>query len=562
MSASRRPQVFNWLLGATVLAGTMAIVIVRWSAHASDFAFGNIMTGLLGLVVWLALVILLARSTAPRVWWRGLLLLPTVLLLIFLTGYKFERFNGELVPQFTSRWSGPADARLPSLQATQPGNAAARQSADSTAASAAASAAAAGSAAPRAQQPEIAADMLAQRESDFPQYLGPNRDATLKHVKLEPDWVASPPRIVWKQDIGAGWSGFAVQGDIAVTMEQRGQQEWTSAYSVLDGTLLWSNAIEARHSDVLGGVGPRSTPTIADGRVYACSAVSRLSCLELSSGRALWAQELLELAGTNQAAFERQVSWGRSAAPLVVEDIVVIPLGGIGPDKHTLIAFDRESGQERWRSGADQISYASPAWVELSGRSQILSVSEKQVAGYDASSGAQLWTSSWPGSSSGAATASQPAIVDAEHVLLTKGYGEGCRLLHVASADNIWSVDVRWSNSANLRTKFTNCVVRDGYAYGLSDGILECIRVSDGQRQWKKGRYRQGQLLLVGEHLLITAESGELVLVEASPQKFNELAKLPVLGDVSWNTAALSGDRLLMRNADEAACVVLPLLEN
>src|SRR5690606_5042868 len=114
---------------------------------------------------------------------------------------------------------------------------------------------------------------------DFPQYLGPSRDATLRQVRLNPNWDASPPRISWKQSIGEGWSGFAVQGDVAVTMEQRGQQEWVSAYSVLDGTLMWNSSIDARHSDVLGGVGPRSTPTIADNRVYACSAVSRLSCL-------------------------------------------------------------------------------------------------------------------------------------------------------------------------------------------------------------------------------------------------------------------------------------------
>jgi outer membrane protein assembly factor BamB len=110
-----------------------------------------------------------------------------------------------------------------------------------------------------------------------------------------------------------------------------------------------------------------------------------------------------------------------------------------------------------------------------------------------------------------------------------------------------------------LKTKLTSAVIRDGFAYGLSDGILECIQVSDGKQQWKKGRYRHGQLLLVDDVLLITAENGSVVLVAADPSKFKELAKLDVMGDVTWNTAALSGDRLLMRNADEAACLRLPL---
>lgn len=549
-SVARRSQVLNGLLWAAVPLGVIAIVVVRWSAHATDFAFGNVLTGLLGLMVWLVLILALARSTAPRIYWRALLLVPLGLLLIFLSIYKFERFNGDLIPQFSLRWSGAADTRPQSVQ--QDGS----PDLNAVAADRASGAAAIDAA------PQIPPPMFVPRESDFPQYLGPSRDASLRHVSLNPNWDASPPRIAWKQSIGAGWSGFAVQGDVAVTMEQRDQQEWVSAYSVLDGTLLWNSPIEARHSNVMGGVGPRSTPSIADNRVYAASAVSRLSCLDLATGQEIWSQELLELAGTNQAAFERQVSWGRSASPLLVGDLVVIPLGGTEAAKQTLIAFDRTTGQERWRGGSDQISYASPTLAELSGQPQILLVSEKLVAGYDIDSGAQLWSSPWPGSSSGAATVSQPVVVDATHVLLTKGYGEGCRLLQLMFAGDAWTVDVLWSNSAGLRTKFTNSVVRDGYAYGLSDGILECIRVSDGQRQWKKGRYRQGQLLLVGEHLLITAENGELVLVEANPEEMKEVAKLPVLGEVTWNTAALSGNRLLMRNSDEAACILLPLLEN
>ncbi len=546
--ATRRSRVINGLLWAIVPLGLMAIAVVRSSAHAFDFAVGNVLTGLLVLTIWLALIFALARSTMPRLWWKGLLLIPLGLLLIFLTVYKFQRFNGELIPQFTPRWTAANDARpLGAHRAENPDSRtdAAAHAVDAPVASIA---------------PQIAPQMLAPRETDFPQYLGPGRDATIHQVSLDPNWDASPPHIAWKQSIGAGWSGFAIQGDVGVTMEQHGQQEWVSAYSVLDGSLLWNRPIDAKHSNMLGGVGPRSTPTIADSRVYACSAVSRLSCLDLATGQEIWGQELLELANTNQSAFEGEVSWGRSASPLLVGDLVVIPLGGIGATKRTLIAFDRNTGQERWRGGSDQISYASPALAELSGQQQILLVSEKRVAGYGVESGRELWSSPWPGSSSSSATASQPVVVDATHVLLTKGYGEGCRLLQTTFSDSTWSVDVLWSNSAGLRTKFTNSVVRDGYAYGLSDGILECVRLSDGRRQWKKGRYQHGQVLLVGGHLLITTERGELVLVEARPEKMTEVAKLPVLGDVSWNTAALSGNRLLMRNSDEAACVLLPLL--
>lgn len=518
---------FGWLPWLAAVGSVIAMVVVRSTAHRSDFAVANALTVVLTLVAWLSLALALFMSRLPRAWWRVALLAPLGLLLLFLSLFKFQRFNGEMSPQFTWRWN-----RL----ATEDNF----KAADSNAAG-------------------IAAEWLTPRDSDFPQYLGPKRDATVPHVSIDPNWIASPPRIAWKIGVGEGWAGFAVQGDVAVTMEQRGEQEWVSAYSVLDGVLLWKAIIDSKHSNVLGGVGPRSTPTISDNRVYACSAVSSVLCLDLATGQELWTQDLLGLTDAKQVDFEKGVAWGRSASPLIVDELVVVPLGGTGDKMQTLIAFDRVLGNERWRGGSDQISYASPALVELAGQSQILYLSENQLAGYAIDTGVQLWSTPWPGSSSGSASVSQPVVVDEPHVLLTKGYGEGAEYLRLGLAENAWTVDVLWKNSTSLRTKFTNCVVRDGYAYGLSDGILECVRLEDGKRQWKKGRFRQGQLLLVGEDLLITAESGELVLVAANPSGMQELAKLAVIGDVTWNTAALSGDRLLMRNSEEAACVLLPL---
>jgi outer membrane protein assembly factor BamB len=513
-------RMLPWL--AALLIGA-AIMPVRGLAQQLDFALGNILTLILGISCWLTLVSALVVSQLPRVVWKLALLLPIVCLAVFLSLFRLERVDGELRPQFVYRWKS-----LPALP-------------DETSAS------------------EFAAELIAPRESDFPQYLGPNRDATLPGWTIASDWESQPPRIAWKHSIGDGWSGFAVQGDVAVTMEQREDQEWISAYNVLDGALLWQTTIDARHFNVMGGAGPRSTPTIFDNRVYACSAVDRFVCLDLTNGRELWSHNLLDLAGTTQSVFELAVAWGRSASALVFDEMVVMPLGGVGDSKRTLIAFDRNSGNELWRAGDDQISYSSPSLVELGGVRQILYTSETKVAGYTIETGETLWSAPWPGSSSGSATVSQPLVIDDSRVLLSKGYGTGAKLLDIRHEDGEWMVDEVWSNESALKTKFTNCVVSDGYIFGLSDGILECVDLETGDRQWKRGRYRQGQLLLVGKKLLITAEDGEVVLVPASPQKFEEVASLPVIGDVSWNTAALSGDRLLMRNSDEVACVILPM---
>jgi outer membrane protein assembly factor BamB len=502
------------------------MVAIRALADRGDFALANILSFLLILAAWLLLIAGLKLSYLPRFLWKLGLILPASAMLIWVAIFKIERFDGDLIPIFRPRWAAPS--KLPQLANGE-------------------------------QDPE---SILAPRDTDYPEFLGLHRDATLPSTHIDPQWDVSPPQIAWKQDIGDGWSGFAIQGDVAVTMEQRGQEEWVTAYYVVDGSLLWNYVIKSRHTNIMGGTGPRSTPTIVGEHVFICSAVSRVACLELATGNELWSQELLELANTSQADFEQEVAWGRSASPLVIDGQVIVPLGGIGNRRAALIAFDQTNGSELWRGGDDQISYSSPMFAILRGIPQILYTSESRLAAYNLEQGEVLWSFDWPGSSSSSATVSQPVVVDDAYVLLSKGYSQGAALLHVSSQDGDWKTTAVWRNESSLKTKFTTAVVHNGYAYGLSDGILECVDLHTGKREWKQGRYRQGQVLLVGEHLLITSEAGEIVLVKASPNQWDELASLPVIGDVSWNTAALSGDRLLMRNSEQAACVILPLIQS
>lgn len=522
--ASRRTPLVCWL---AVLALILSTIIVRQIASGFDFAMANILTVLLSFLTWAVAVVAMRLTSVSRFYDRLLLWGPIVGGAIALGLFKFERLDGELRPKFSPRWS--SSAALPSQL--------------------------------ESAQPSVDSSLLAPLDSDFPGFLGRDRDATIRGIDLAEDWTSHPPKIRWKQTIGDGWSGFAVQGALAITMEQRGEQEWVSAYNIEDGSLLWKHVIQALHTSVLGGTGPRSTPTIANNRVYACSAVSKIVCLDIFTGQPLWSQSLLELAGTSQAEFEAGVAWGRSTSPLVLDELVIVPLGGASRDAHALIAFDAATGEERWRGGQDQISYASPSVAELCGVQQVLCITESQLAAYQPESGEVLWSTPWPGNSNSDATASQPVVLDRTHVFLSKGYGEGARMLEIELTDGKWAVETLWQNSTVLRTKFTNCVFYNGYLYGLSDGILECVDATTGKRKWKRGRYRQGQLLRVGEHLLISAETGELALVKATPEGFTELARLPLIGDVTWNTLTLSGARALVRNSDEVACVLLPLVE-
>jgi outer membrane protein assembly factor BamB len=194
---------------------------------------------------------------------------------------------------------------------------------------------------------------------------------------------------------------------------------------------------------------------------------------------------------------------------------------------------------------------------------QIVIVNESSVSGHRVDDGMELWSHPWPGGSTSSASVSQAMAVGPTQVLLSKGYGIGSSLIEVTrGSDDAWTTRALWEQAGLLKTKFTNVAVRGGYAYGLSDGILECVDISAGQRRWKVrrgGDFGHGQILLVDDLLLVSAEDGTVALVEANPDQFVKLGEFAALGDQTWNTMCLASPYLLVRNAVEAACYELPL---
>jgi outer membrane protein assembly factor BamB len=404
-------------------------------------------------------------------------------------------------------------------------------------------------------------DLLPATAEDFPQFLGSRRDLIFDTVQLDRDWQTHPPKLVWRQPIGAGWSGFAAVNGFAVTLEQRGENEMVTCYDVLTGELKWWHAIKARHATVLGGVGPRSTPTIHEGRVYALGATGVLRCLDGATGREVWpGKDLLEIYRVPPGTDGEAIAWGRAASPLIVDNLVVVPAGGPkGGPYVSLVAFDKNSGDKVWEAGDRQVSYSSPNLATIGGVRQILIVNEDNVSSHDSATGKILWQDSWPGSSTTNASASQAVALPGDHVWLSKGYGAGAKLLHVTLGDNeSWRVEEAWANPRVLKTKFTNIAVHGDYVYGLSDGVLECVEWKSGRSLWKRGRYGHGQILRVSDVLLVISESGELVMIEATPDGHNALGHIQTVSGKTWNNLCLYGRHLLVRNAEEAACYELP----
>ena len=419
-------------------------------------------------------------------------------------------------------------------------------------------------------QAESGIDDWQTTPNDYPRFLGNGYWAEVDNVRLETDWQTHPPKLRWRTKIGAGWSAFAVVGNYAITQEQRGENEMVVCYRVdtdlPEGEIVWNHADPVRFDPsgkgAFGYMGPRATPTIHEGRVFTIGATGLLNCLDARTGQSLWAHDTL---AENDADL---VTWGKSNSPLVVGDRVVVSVGGTGD--RSLVAYDIESGDVAWAAGTRRSSYASPVLADLAGEPQILSVNEGFVTAHRVSDGHVLWEHPWEGNSDSDATCSQPVPLDGDRVFLSKGYGVGSSLLQIErDADGRFHAKPLWSPPVKpvMKTKFGNVLIRDGYVYGQDGVLLQCIELATGKSEWKNRRrpgFGHGQIMLVGDVILILTEQGEVVLAEASPERYTELASMQVFDkdQITWNNPALSGRFLLVRNAEWAACYELPLAED
>lgn len=399
-------------------------------------------------------------------------------------------------------------------------------------------------------------DTIATELHDF---LGPDRDGMREDLPFQSDWNAHPPELLWRRPIGRGWSSFVVSGRRALTQHQVGDDEHITCLDLLTGSELWQH----RDSQVrllleraentgaaMGGDGPRGTPTIHGEKVYAMGATGIINCLELESGRLFWSRNLIqELGGGIQR-------WGMASSPLVLPDGRGIVFAGPDSRGPTLIACDPLSGETVWTYEGGGASYSSPRLMTYGGVLQIVSINATDVSGIDLATGNELWRHPWPGKFPKVA---QPIAYGATGLLVTASYGVGSLLLRITKAgpDSPFTVEEQWK-STRLKTKFSSPAILGDHAYGLDEGRLACIDLATGERVWKNQKFGFGQHLLFADRLLVQTERGDVVIGRVSPEKFHEEGRLAALSSMTWNTPALVGPYLLVRNDREAACYRLP----
>ena len=380
--------------------------------------------------------------------------------------------------------------------------------------------------------------------SSWPGFRGQDRDGVYRGP-MRTSWDGLAP--MWKKSIGGGRASFAVAGGRAFTIEQRKSDEVVAAYDLLTGKELWTNAWRERFNSKMmglwgGGEGPRSTPTWHDGLVYALGARGELRCLDATTGKLVWRTNILTDAGAGN------LTWGMAGSPLVAGDAVIVQPGGT--KGRSVAAYDRRTGKRLWTALDDKSAYASPMQVTIGGVPQFVVVSATRLAGLSVDSRQVLWEFPWKTDHD--ANAVQPIVIGGQRVFYSSGYGTGAVVIELTNAGGTFSVREIWRN-IRMKNRQSTSVLHGGFIYGLDEGILACLDAATGELKWKGGRYGHGQVLLSGDHLVVTTEEGELALVSASPEKFREIAKVPAVDGETWNVPAFAGGILLVRNTKEMA---------
>jgi hypothetical protein len=306
---------------------------------------------------------------------------------------------------------------------------------------------------------------------------------------------------------------------------------------------------EARFDDPMGGPGPRATPTLGDRAVFVAGGAGMLARLKAGTGEVVWKQNIKELSGREPPM------WGFASSPLVTHSLVIVYAGGAG-DKGVM-AFDAASGEPRWTVACGSESYSSPQLSKLLGEETVLVLSNAGLLLLDPATGKVRLNYAWDFKGY---RALQPTVVGDDIVLLPTPMTEGTRAIRISKKDDHLSAEELWT-SKQMKADFTELTAHKGYLYGIDGSMLSCVDLKTGQRTWKDGRYGKGQALLFASSdlLLISAEDGRIVLVKADPTAHTELASFQAIRGKTWTHPVVVGNKLLVRNAQEAACYELPV---
>jgi outer membrane protein assembly factor BamB len=388
--------------------------------------------------------------------------------------------------------------------------------------------------------------------ADWPQFRGPNYDGTTAET-IRTAWPDEGPQVLWKAELGPSFGSFAVSGGKAFAYVQRKvageDKEVAVALDADTGKELWAVPLGRPVFDKQGGFGPRSTPTVADGRVYILGSFQLLTCLEADTGKILWQHDLVKQYDG------RVISWYSAASPIIADGLIFINAGGTG---QALLAFNKDNGELVWKGEDDMPTHASPVVATIHGVKQVIFLTQTGLVSVVPQTGKVLWRFAFPFKTS---TASTP-IVWEDMVYCSAAYSVGAAVCRITKSGESFTATELWRQPGKLMNHWTSPVVKDGYIYGIfgqgKDGKapLKCIEMKTGKEMWSRDGFGGGgATILVGNHILAQSDRGPLIVVRATHLGFLENTRAQIYGGQCWIMPVVSNGRIYARNTKEGFCL-------
>jgi outer membrane protein assembly factor BamB len=279
--------------------------------------------------------------------------------------------------------------------------------------------------------------------------------------------------------------------------------------------------------------------------VYAVGGTGILTRLDAATGKADWSVDLPKEYGNKEPVF------GMAGSPLVFDGKVIVRPGA--KDGPRLVALDAGTGKEVWRAGTGTEGYSSPHRATLAGVEQVLLFEMEGLFGHDPETGKELWHYAWPADEAGQPVV-QPLVLSGDRVVIGGARpGLGMRCVKVTKNGSGWNVEEVWQTGA-VSPGFNDVVEYQGHLYGLDSGRLFCLAADSGEVRWKTGNYGKGQVLLVGNQLLVQAEAGHLVWLPLDGEGPPKGEKVAALQGKTWNHPAVAHGRVFVRNGSDLVC--------
>jgi len=385
----------------------------------------------------------------------------------------------------------------------------------------------------------------ASSTSDWPQWLGPNRNGISAEIGLLKSWPATGPKILWRIPLGEGFSGVSISRGRAYTLFAQGNDEFVVCLDADSGKELWRMRSGSTFKD-MNGNGPRSTPTIHNEVVYALGAHGNLFALQTSSGKKLWSHDLKKEFKTSGPSRDG----GFSTSPLIEGNLLLVEAGGGAGN--SFIAFDKQSGDVVWKVESDRAAFASPIAITVNGVRQIVFFSASGAIAMSPADGKVFWRLPWKTDDD--VNAATPLFIPPDKVFISSGYDVGATLLRIKAGNATARIEKIWKSKAMLNI-YTTSILQGDYLYGFDGGTLKCIEWNTGAEKWKQRGFGVGTLIYADGHLIVLGDKGKLALVEAVPTGYKEKAAAEILDGRCITVPALAAGKLYVRNTKELVCL-------